>query len=148
MPNQATSADVASRWRPLTDAETIVADTLLADAWRMIVRRIPDVEDRMADAVSGVTYTADVVMVQANAVMRVLKNPDGMRSESIDDYSWTRDRTLSAGNLQITDDEWELLGAATGTGGAFSIDTMPAEYDDTSVYPVSVTGIPEDTDWT
>lgn len=148
MPNQATSADVASRWRPLTDAEATIADTLLGDVWRMIVRRIDDVDTRMAEATTGADYTADVVMVQANAVMRVLKNPDGLRQESIDDYSWTRDRAISSGALHITDDEWLLLGATGGTGGAFTIDTTPAEVRDGVIYPVSVTGIPDDVDWT
>lgn len=148
MPNQATAADVENRWRPLTDAERVIANTLLGDVWRMIARRIPDVDERMADVDTGADYTADVVMVQANAVMRVLKNPDGNRSESIDDYSWTRDRTLSAGILYLTDDEWALLDGGTGVRGAFTIDTTPAEYADGVVQPVSVTGLSDELDWT
>lgn len=142
MPNPATWDDVEARWRPLSEGEQVVATTLLEDVWRRIKRRITDVEDRMGDA----DYTSDVIEVQANAVMRVLKNPEGKRAEQIDDYSWTRDRALSAGLLYVTDDEWAILGAEFGTGGAFSIDTIPADAD-SDVRPVSVTGIPAELDW-
>lgn len=149
MPNQATSADVENRWRPLTTAEAAVAATLLDDVWRMIKRRIPDVDDRMADATTGADYTADVIMVQANAVKRVLVNPDGKRAESIDDYSWTRDRALSSGLLYLTDEEWALLDESVATsGGAFTIDTTPTEFAGTTIYPVSVTGLDDEHDWT
>lgn len=146
MPGPAAPQDVEARWRPLSTQEYENADTFLEDAWRLIKRRIPDVEARMADAATGTDFTADVVQVQAQAVLRVMKNPDGKRSESIDDYSWTRDRAVSAGLLYITDDEWTLLGFG-GTSGAFSIDTMPTDYGTRPIYPVSVTGIPTDYDW-
>lgn len=147
MPGPATTADVVARWRPLSDTEDTNAATFLEDVWRIIKKRIADVEDQMADATTGDDYRADVVQVQAQAVLRVLKNPDGKRSESIDDYTWTRDRAVSAGLLYVTDDEWALLGLGSGSGGAFTIDTMPADATTRPIYPVSVTGIPADLDW-
>jgi hypothetical protein len=89
----------------------------------------------------------DVRMVIANAVIRVLKNPDGKRQESIDDYSWTRDRVLSAGVLYLTDDEWRILGGIGGKGAAFQIDTTPEIATTETWTPISVTGLPEHLDW-
>jgi hypothetical protein len=66
-------------------------------------------------------------------VIRHLRNPDGKYQESIDDYSFTRDRTVAAGALYITDDEWdELLGSAT-TSSAFTIRT-DAGWEPSSAY--------------
>lgn len=140
-------SDVESRWRPLSEQETVNATAFLADVWRIIKRRIVDVEERMADPDTGVDFTADVVQVQAQAVIRVLKNPDGKRSESIDDYSWTRDRSMSAGVLYVTEDEWNLLGVGGTNGGAFSIDLGANAAAPEQILPVEVTGLPEHMDW-
>ena len=42
-------------------------------------------------------------------VLRVLRNPNGVRQESIDDYTWIRDNAVSAGLLYVADDEVENL---------------------------------------
>lgn len=114
--------DVEARWRPLTAAETIVAQTRLDDVERMIRRKITDFDARIA---ADDDFKADVVQVEADAVIRVLKNPDAKRQESIDDYSWTRDRSISGGALRILLGEWELLGVRVGGRKAFMIDTTP-----------------------
>ncbi len=41
--------------------------------------------------------------------LRVARNPDGKKSEAIDDYSWTLDSRVSAGLLYLSDDELALL---------------------------------------
>ena len=114
--------DVEARWRPLTESESIVATARLADVLRRIKSRITDLDDRAA---ADADFAADVVQVQVDAVLRLLKNPDGKRAESIDDYSWTRDRALSDGALRITEEEWALLGVATPRRKAYMIDTTP-----------------------
>lgn len=151
MDNPAAPTDIAIRWRPLTDLEEINAGALIGDAWRMIRRRITDavLDEKAADPETGPDYIADVRMVICNAVIRVLKNPDGKRQESIDDYSWTRDRVLSAGVLYVTDDEWRILGVTgAGRGAAFQIDTTQAIAETETWRPISETGIPEHLDWT
>lgn len=71
--------------------------------------RIPDLDDRATDPI----YRALVVDVEAAAVARVARNPEGLRqvTKSIDDGSVTktRDTALSDGQMRITDDEWDLL---------------------------------------
>lgn len=119
----ASASDIEARWRPLSDAQKTVVAALAGDVYRRLLARIPDLEDRAAADPDG--FGADVIQVQANAVIRVLKNPDGKRQESIDDYSWTRDRAISAGELMVLGSEWALLGVNAKRGKAFTINTWP-----------------------
>ena len=128
MTNPATTADLEARWRPLSDQEKINGQTFLEDAWRLLRRRIQTIEADIAADTSG-DLQADAVRVLATAVLRVMKNPDGIRQESVDDYSWTRDQAVSAGLLYISDDELnDLIVDGTGPTGAFSINMLGANY--------------------
>ena len=102
MANPATTADVESRWRSLTAAETVVADTRLDDAWAHLLAKRPTLE---ADITAGTVSEANAIRVVSDMVIRLMKNPDGKRSETIDDYSYTRDELVSAGMLYVTDAE-------------------------------------------
>jgi len=129
MPNPATPADVVARWRPLSAQETINAQTFLDDAWRMLKRRAAAVDfDLETEMAADVDLTAEVVRVLVTAVLRVMKNPDGKRQESIDDYSWTRDQAVSAGLLYLSDDEVnDLFPGSVVEGRAYMIDPL-ADY--------------------
>lgn len=108
--------DVADRLgRPLTDDERDLAAVLLDDAENLIRARIPDLEERVA---AGRIRRELVVMIEANAVVRVLRNPGGYRSETAGDYSYTIDTRAAAGYLDIPDTDWRLLGVRPG---AFTI---------------------------
>lgn len=122
MANPATTAAVVSRWRTLSAQETTNAQTFLDDAWRMLRRRLDDLEARVE---ADPDLEGEVVRVMATAVLRVMKNPDGKRQESIESYSWTRDQSVSAGLLYFTADELsDLLADVTDSGRAFSIDPL------------------------
>jgi hypothetical protein len=127
MTNPATPADVEARWRPLTAPETTVATTLLEDAWRMLSRDYKaaagtSLDDAMA---ADPDLSPEVVRILANAVMRVLKNPDGLTQEQIDDYSYQRSDRAASGDLFIDDDDLAaLLGLADTPGRAFSVDML------------------------
>lgn len=122
--NPAIYSDLEDRWRPLSAAEQIVAMSLLADAWQIMLSRVPLLSSRL-DIIAPATtpeLSADLVIaVECAMVLRVLKNPDGKRQESIDDYSWMRDNAVSAGLLYLSDDELALIGPAGATSDAFSI---------------------------
>ncbi|MFB7739574.1 Gp19/Gp15/Gp42 family protein [Streptomyces sp. NPDC056112] len=107
----ATLEDLADRLgRDLTAVETRQATSLLEDASALIVERFP----RYAT-----TPTQTSKKVCCAMVLRVLRNPEGKRQESIDDYSYTIDSSRSAGELYLTDNEAaELQPSRTG---AFSI---------------------------
>ncbi|UJP39331.1 Gp19/Gp15/Gp42 family protein [Cellulomonas palmilytica] len=102
--------DVQTRLgRPIADDEAPQVDALLRDVEAMIRNRIRDLDDRALDPV----FLELAVMVEANAVVRVLRNPEGLRTwtVAVDDGSVTktRDQATSAGGLYVTDDEWALL---------------------------------------
>lgn len=122
MANPADTADLVSRWRPLSAQETINGETFLGDAWGILGRRIPDLQTKVD---TDADFNAEVVRVMATAVLRVMKNPDGKRQESIDDYSWTRDQAVSAGLLYFTDEELDDLNPGSGVKGrAYTIDPL------------------------
>lgn len=67
--------DVEARWRPLTDPERLVADTLLDDASAIIRARFPGVEGQVDDDI--------LAAVTAGMVKRALIAPlDGVSQES------------------------------------------------------------------
>lgn len=104
----ATVEDVTSRWtREPTDAEVSLITTRLEDVERMIRRRIPTV-DTQADASDD--YLADVVQVEAEAVLRLVRNPDGYVSESDGNYTYMLSQQQASGKLEILPEEWEALG--------------------------------------
>ncbi len=67
--------------------------------------------------------------VLASAVLRVLKNPEGKRQESVDDYSYTRDNSQATGTLYFTADELDALATNRRTR-AFSFSVLPIGYPD------------------
>jgi hypothetical protein len=97
----ATQADLADRLgRELTDTEARQAAAWLHDATAIILDRFPWYA-------TAPTQTSTAVC--AAMVLRVLKNPEGKRSETIDDYSYTIDSARSAGELYMTDNEIDTL---------------------------------------
>lgn len=116
----ATWQDVQDRvGRTLTDLERRQVDAWLDDIESSILApaRVPDLHQLVAD---GTLLRQTVVKIEAAAVIRVLRNPEGKLIERIDDYSWTRDSATSTGQLYLTDDEWAELTPSTATD-AFSI---------------------------
>lgn len=107
--------DVAAGWRPLTAAESSVAEALVGEATVLLTALVPGLDSKNEDLVK---------LVIVKMVRRVLKNPDGWRikNESIDDYTegGTVDSSLSTGELYVSSDELSWLGVRSG-GRAFEI---------------------------
>lgn len=117
----ATPLDVADRFGLPVDTQ--LAQVLLDDVEAIILGRIPDLLGQVA-AVPPTINQAAVVKVESWAVVRYLKNPDGKYQERLDDYSFMRDRSVAAGALYISDDEWaELLPGDVDASAAFTIRT-------------------------
>lgn len=114
--------DVEARLgRGLNELETAQVEAWIEDLEALVLSRVPDLDERIEN---GSVSIGVVRSVFCTAIIRVLRNPEGLRqhTESIDDYSVTKtiDSSGSAGLLFLTDDEWTLLIPGT-TGDAFSI---------------------------
>jgi len=108
MPTIASAQDVENRWvRELSDEETTLVETRLADAERMIRRRVQDLDAKIS---AGDIDEEDVKQVEAEAVLRLLRNPEGFTQESDGNYTYQLSQRLASGRLEILDEEWEMLG--------------------------------------
>ncbi|BBC53821.1 putative portal protein [Mycobacterium phage PP] len=104
----ATPTDVENRWvRELSEEETTLVSTRLDDAERMLKRRVGDLQAKIT---SGDLDEADVKQVEAEMVLRLLRNPEGFTSETDGQYTYMLHQQLASGKLEVTDDEWEALG--------------------------------------
>lgn len=104
----ASADDVAVRWsRELSCEEIKLVKVRLEDVERLIRRRIPDLDEQVD---SGKLDVEDVVQVEADAVLRLARNPEGYVSETDGNYTYQLSKDLATGRLSITSDEWAVLG--------------------------------------
>lgn len=112
----ATVDDVQDRYGPeLTDEEKRLAKTLLNDVEVKIRRRARNL---VARATADPDWREAVVAVEANAVLRVLRNPEGYRQEVEGNYSYSLSAAVASGHLFVMDSEWDDLGLS---GRAFTV---------------------------
>lgn len=97
--------------RDLGESETTIVSERLDDAEELIRTRIPDLDDQVS---SGALRPRLLVMVETEAVMRILRNPDGYSGETDGNYSYTIDAQVASGRLSILPEEWRLLGVRSG----------------------------------
>lgn len=104
----ANAADVQAIYgKTLSSEETALVERRLAQVERMILRRIPDLAEQIS---AGDIDQADVVDIEAEAVLRVIRNPDGLYSEQDGSYGYQLSREAADNSLRITAEEWERLG--------------------------------------
>jgi hypothetical protein len=104
----ATVADVAARMgRGLDESETQIVTARLNDVELIIKSRIPDLA---AKVLSGKLSASLVAMIETDAVMRILKNPDGIVGETDGNYSYQLNWATVTGRLMLMPEEWKLLG--------------------------------------
>ncbi|SHX54882.1 Phage protein Gp19/Gp15/Gp42 [Mycobacteroides abscessus subsp. abscessus] len=104
----ATPADVSGRLgRELSTDEATMVATRLNDAELIIKSRIPDLDDQIDDDKIDVDL---VKMIEANAVVRLVRNPNAYTGETDGNYSYQINWKTATGELEILDNEWALLG--------------------------------------
>lgn len=104
----ASASDVTARWaRTPTEEENTLITVRLEDAERLIRRRVPDLDNQID---SGTILEDDVIQVEAEAVLRLVRNPEGYMSESDGNYTYMLRNDIATGRLEILPEEWELLG--------------------------------------
>ena len=91
---------------PTGTAANVALQKLIDKAELRILARVPDLAARLEAGTISPEVLASVIEDMA---LRVARNPDGKKSEAIDDYSWTLDSRVSAGLLYLSDDELALL---------------------------------------
>jgi hypothetical protein len=67
------------------------------------------------------SFVSLVVQIECAMVLRVLNNPEGKLQETIDDYTYRLDQSVSTGALYLSDAESSLLTSSGGSDGAFTI---------------------------
>lgn len=108
----ATPGDVEKRLgRELDASEAQIVDVRLDDAERLIRLKIADLDSKVT---SGVLDIDSVIMVEADAVLRLIRNPDGYLEETDGNYSYSISQQVASGRLEILADEWRLLGVRAG----------------------------------
>lgn len=125
----ATPADVAARWRPLTDAEITVATTLCLDASNLIRAQFPGIDAQLA---SGAIDPDVLTAVTAGMVKRAMVAPsDGIseQSEAMGPFSQSQTYANPLGNVFLTAaDTTMILGyQPSGQTGHFANTTIHRE---------------------
>jgi hypothetical protein len=104
----ATSDDVIELWAKEPEPEVIVMiERRLEQVERMIRRRITDL-DRLVEESDA--FLADLIDVESDAVLRLVRNPEGYISETDGAYTYQLADAINSGQLQILDEEWTMLG--------------------------------------
>lgn len=91
---------------------------LLAKAADRIVLAVPSVPRRIADGTLAATTVAGVL---EDMVIRVLRNPDALRSITVDDGTATLDRSIATGELYVSDTDRQRLAPPRRPGRARAI---------------------------
>lgn len=124
-PPLATLGEVVELYGAMTPAQEQVSKGLLRRASAMVRGRFPDLADRMSAGTLDPMVVGGVVV---NMVLRVLRNPDGLRSETVGPFTRSWDTTMAAGLLALSDDDVAAL-------------TPAEDEDDTgTVVPATITG--------
>jgi hypothetical protein len=117
----ATLGEVADLYGSLSTAQEDLVQALLRRASAMIRQKYTDIDQRIRDGVLDGTIAAHAVV---NMVLRVLRNPGGLRSETVGPFSRTFDVGRAAGLLEITAAEADMLSpdaAATAVAGTIMV---------------------------
>lgn len=97
---------VVEQFGALTPAQETLTKSLLRAASAMIRGRFPAVDTLIA---AGRLNPDLVALAVTNMVLRVLRNPAGLRSETIGPFSRSYDTKYAAGLLVLGEDELPLL---------------------------------------
>lgn len=114
--------DVLERW-PGSNPPTndLLVEVLVGDVEVLIQAKFPDIVERLEEEPE---LRRRLVTVISQVVIRLLRNPDGVRSESADDVSFTY--SANPEYLTLTSSELALLSVdGRGLQKAFTINPTP-----------------------
>lgn len=121
--NPAGGSDLQARsFRTLNADELAVGETLLGDAWAIVLAAKPSVGDRLERTPVDQVFKSLVVQTLCAMVLRVLSNPEGKLEERQDDYQYRLDAARSTGELYLSESELARLSEGDdGSDGAWTI---------------------------
>lgn len=102
----AATGHVAEQFGALTPDQETLVKALIRAASAMVRARIPLVDTMIAD---GRLNPDLVALAITNMVLRVLRNPAGLRSEAVGPFSRAYDTKYAAGQLVLGEEELGLL---------------------------------------
>lgn len=116
--------DVEVRFfRDLTPEERPLVEARLEDAEQKLRARIPDLDSRVEN---DPVFASVVVRVCADAVIRLVRNPEGYVQETDGNYTYMLSQAHADGRLSFTPDEWLDLGVRSGAGVIHVMPRLPA----------------------
>lgn len=124
----ATPDDVAARYDgEIPDGQLAYIDQRLSDAELVVTATGGDITSRI---IAGKTTAAAVRLVLCNMVIRILRNADGVRTQTVGPFSYTLDMQVASGRLFVSREDRRLLGlrpgASTVTLTDDALPTLPA----------------------
>ncbi len=108
---------VAEQFGAMTPAQEGLTNTLLRAASALVRSTYPTVDAQIA---SGQLDPEVVALGVTNMVLRVLRNPKGLRAETIGPFSFTYDTSQAAGELVISPNEAAVFTPVTAAAAAAS----------------------------
>lgn len=115
LPPLATLGEYTDLYGSLSAARAATARALLKRASQLVRDTFPGIDTRIA---AGTVAGDSVGLAVLNMVARVLRNPQGLRSETTGPFSRAYDPDAASGMLQITDAETGLLAPPVARTGA------------------------------
>ncbi len=106
---------VTEQFGALSAAQEGLTKALLRAASKLVRAQFPNVDAQLA---SGALDPDVVALAATNMVLRVLRNPRGLRGQTIGPFSYTYDTSLAAGELVIGPNEQAVLSPVTAAASA------------------------------
>lgn len=121
----ATLEDVQARYYlPIEDDLHPLVEARLEDAEHKIRTRIPALDDLVSQ---GRVSEAVLRRVISDAVIRLIRNPEGYISESDGSYTYQLSHSAGSSDLVIPADDWRDLGVRRGFGVVHPGPVLPWE---------------------
>lgn len=119
----ATFQDVEDRFfRTLTEEERPLVEARIRDVENKIRMRILDLDERV---IENPLLGEIVGRICADAVIRLVRNPEGYVQETDGNYTYMLAQAHADGRLSILPDEWEDLGVRKGVAVFHVIPRLP-----------------------
>lgn len=125
----ATFEDVEVRFfRDLLPEERDLVEARLDDAEGKIRSRIRNLDQKVLE---NPDYLSTVVRVCVDAVIRLIRNPEGFVQETDGNYTYMLSQSSAEGRLTILTEEWQDLGIRKSVGVVHTIPLLPESLRDT-----------------